>query len=70
MECDSADIAKRIYHECDSAECESSAKFPDLQFIIPDETSFDEDIPRDECTDLRLPLTLNSSYNLHGTLTS
>ncbi|RPB25923.1 hypothetical protein L211DRAFT_805632 [Terfezia boudieri ATCC MYA-4762] len=51
VECDSKATAKNIYDECDGAEYEASANFFDLRFI-PDETSFEEDIPRDECTQL------------------
>ena len=49
VECDSKATAKRIYDECDGAEYEASANFFDLRFI-PDETSFEGDTPRDECT--------------------
>ncbi|KAF8421288.1 pre-rRNA processing protein Esf1 [Tirmania nivea] len=51
VECDSKATAKKIYDECDGAEYEASANFFDLRFV-PDETSFEEDTPRDECTQL------------------
>lgn len=46
--CDSAQTAKAIYDDMDSREYLTSANFFDLRFI-PDEVSFDQDKPRDEC---------------------
>ncbi|KAA8895511.1 hypothetical protein FN846DRAFT_784971 [Sphaerosporella brunnea] len=50
VECDSERTAKHIYDNCDGAEYEATANFFDLRFI-PDETTFDEDKPRDECVE-------------------
>jgi hypothetical protein len=48
VECDSDRTAKHIYENCDGAEYEATANFFDLRFI-PDDTTFDDDKPRDEC---------------------
>ncbi|KAI5805046.1 pre-rRNA processing protein Esf1 [Geopyxis carbonaria] len=48
VECDTEATAKHIYDNCDGAEYEATANFFDLRFI-PDETSFEEDTPRDTC---------------------
>ncbi|PLN79583.1 hypothetical protein BDW42DRAFT_172566 [Aspergillus taichungensis] len=48
----SKDVAKHVYDLVDGAEYLSSANFFDLRFV-PDETDFDDDKPRDECT--RIP---------------
>jgi hypothetical protein len=48
----SKDAAKHVYDLVDGAEYLSSANFFDLRFV-PDETDFDDDKPRDECT--RIP---------------
>ncbi|OMP86781.1 Pre-rRNA-processing protein esf1, partial [Diplodia seriata] len=45
---DSAGTARHIYENMDGREYLSSANFFDLRFV-PDEVSFDEDKPRDEC---------------------
>ncbi|CUS10169.1 unnamed protein product [Tuber aestivum] len=51
VECDSPETAKHIYEQCDGAEYEATANFFDLRFI-PDETSFEDDKPRDRCTEV------------------
>ncbi|KAF8248067.1 hypothetical protein K440DRAFT_661052 [Wilcoxina mikolae CBS 423.85] len=48
VECDSEQTAQHIYENCDGAEYEATANFFDLRFV-PDQTSFDDDEPRDEC---------------------
>ncbi|OJD36519.1 pre-rrna-processing protein esf1 [Diplodia corticola] len=45
---DSAGTARQIYDNMDGREYLSSANFFDLRFV-PDDVSFDEDKPRDEC---------------------
>ncbi|RMZ85630.1 hypothetical protein DV737_g589, partial [Chaetothyriales sp. CBS 132003] len=44
----SAAIAKHIYDTVDGTEYLSTANFFDLRFV-PDDTTFDDDIPREEC---------------------
>lgn len=51
VECDSAATAKNIYDECDGAEYEASANFFDLRFVS-DDISFEDDDPKDECTEI------------------
>ncbi|KAJ5179869.1 hypothetical protein N7492_003079 [Penicillium capsulatum] len=48
----SKDAAKHVYDLVDGAEYLSSANFFDLRFV-PDDTDFDDDKPRDQCS--RLP---------------
>ncbi|KAK4544342.1 hypothetical protein LTR36_004233 [Oleoguttula mirabilis] len=49
--CDSQPTAKALYDSMDGREYLSTANFFDLRFI-PDDTTFDDDAPRDECTKL------------------
>ncbi|KAK5165256.1 pre-rRNA-processing protein esf1 [Saxophila tyrrhenica] len=51
LTCSNKTTAKAIYDSMDGREYLTSANFFDLRFI-PDETSFDDDKPRDECTKL------------------
>ncbi|KAK4494957.1 hypothetical protein PRZ48_014313 [Zasmidium cellare] len=51
MECDSKKTAKAIYDSMDGREYLTTSNFFDLRFV-PDETSFDEDKPHDECNSL------------------
>lgn len=51
IECDSNPTAKALYDSMDGREYLSTANVFDLRFI-PDETSFDDDQVRDECTEL------------------
>ncbi|KAI5301720.1 pre-rRNA-processing protein esf1, partial [Ascosphaera pollenicola] len=48
LTCSSKEVAKHIYDAVDGTEYEATANFFDLRFI-PDDTSFDDDVPRDEC---------------------
>lgn len=47
--CTTASVAKALYDNMDGREYLSSANFFDMRFV-PDEVSFSEDEPRDECT--------------------
>ncbi|KAK5132288.1 hypothetical protein LTR08_009196 [Meristemomyces frigidus] len=49
--CDSHTTAKALYDSMDGREYLSTANFFDLRFI-PDDTSFDDDPPRDQCEKL------------------
>lgn len=51
IQCDSKQTAKALYDSMDGREYLSTANFFDLRFI-PDDTSFDDDQPRDQCTQL------------------
>ncbi|KAH0612851.1 uncharacterized protein H6S33_009231 [Morchella sextelata] len=50
VECDRPETAHHIYEQCDGAEYEATANFFDLRFI-PNDTSFEDDTPRDTCTE-------------------
>lgn len=47
--CSNPQTAKALYDAMDGREYLSSANFFDLRFI-PDETSFEDDVPKDECS--------------------
>ncbi|KNE70977.1 hypothetical protein AMAG_15237 [Allomyces macrogynus ATCC 38327] len=49
VECDSVETAAAIFKQCDGAEFEATSNFFDLRYI-PDDVSFDDDIPRDVAT--------------------
>lgn len=49
--CSSSSVASAIYDAVDGTEYLTTANFFDLRYI-PDETTFDDDTPRDECTKL------------------
>lgn len=51
MTCDKETTAKAIYDSMDGREYLTTSNFFDLRFV-PDETSFDEDKPNDECDSL------------------
>ena len=51
MTCTDAETAEAIYRATDGREYQASSNFIDLRFV-PDETSFDDDEPRDECTEV------------------
>ena len=51
IECNSEPTAKALYDSMDGREYLSTANFFDLRFI-PDETSFEDDKPKEECTEL------------------
>lgn len=51
IECNDKPTAKALYDSMDGREYLTTANFFDLRFI-PDETSFDDDKPRDECRKL------------------
>lgn len=51
IECDSETTAKAVYDDLDNREYLTTSNFFDLRFI-PDEVSFDEDTPREQCTKL------------------
>lgn len=49
--CDNEATAKAVYDDMDGREYLTTANFFDLRFV-PDDVSFDTDIPRDECSKL------------------
>ena len=49
--CSSSSVASAIYDAVDGTEYLTTANFFDLRYI-PDEMSFEDDVPRDECTKL------------------
>lgn len=51
IECSDNTTAKTLYDSMDGREYLSTSNFFDLRFV-PDDTSFDEDVPHDECMDL------------------
>ncbi|CAK7211290.1 pre-rRNA-processing protein esf1 [Sporothrix bragantina] len=51
MVCSDAATAEAIYRATDGSEYQSSSNFVDLRFV-PDDVTFDDDEPRDECTEV------------------
>lgn len=51
IECDSDTTAKAVYDDLDNREYLTTSNFFDLRFI-PDEVTFDDDKPREQCTKL------------------
>jgi hypothetical protein len=51
IECDSDTTAKAVYDDLDNREYLTTSNFFDLRFI-PDEVTFDDDKPKEECTKL------------------
>ncbi|ERT03198.1 hypothetical protein HMPREF1624_01503 [Sporothrix schenckii ATCC 58251] len=51
MVCSDTATAEAIYRATDGTEYQSSSNFIDLRFV-PDDTTFDDDEPRDECTEV------------------
>lgn len=51
IECDSETTAKAVYDDLDNREYLTTSNFFDLRFI-PDEVTFDDDKPREQCTKL------------------
>ncbi|CAK7273896.1 pre-rRNA-processing protein esf1 [Sporothrix epigloea] len=51
MVCSDTATAEAIYRATDGSEYQSSSNFVDLRFV-PDDVSFDDDEPRDECTEV------------------
>ncbi|KAM0716937.1 hypothetical protein Q7P37_006789 [Cladosporium fusiforme] len=51
IECDSDTTAKAVYDDLDNREYLTTSNFFDLRFV-PDEVTFDEDTPREQCTKL------------------
>ncbi|KAL1891843.1 pre-rRNA-processing protein esf1 [Sporothrix stenoceras] len=51
MVCSDKATAEAIYNATDGTEYQSSSNFIDLRFV-PDDTTFDDDEPRDECTEI------------------
>ncbi|CAK7222616.1 pre-rRNA-processing protein esf1 [Sporothrix curviconia] len=51
MVCSDAATAEAIYRATDGSEYQSSSNFVDLRFV-PDDVAFDDDEPRDECTEV------------------
>lgn len=51
IECDSKTTAKAVYDDLDNREYLTTSNFFDLRFI-PDEVTFDDDKPREQCTKL------------------
>ncbi|CAK7245382.1 MAG: pre-rRNA-processing protein esf1 [Sporothrix thermara] len=51
MVCSDAATAEAIYRATDGSEYQSSSNFIDLRFV-PDDVTFDDDEPRDECTEV------------------
>ena len=48
LNCSSVSVAEAIYNAVDGTEYLTTANFFDLRYI-PDETAFEDDVPRDEC---------------------
>lgn len=61
VQCDSVVTASNIYRNCDSTEFESTANVFDLRYV-PEDMDFDENEPKDTCTEIPSSYNPNSSF--------